>query len=112
MQRSVARLAEPEQLRFFLRGNGEFWMCGAGLLGVHREKRQNQKIHPPIIGVDAAESEPPKVSIKWHRNKSCARHAAWKVMGDVPKMFEEREKINGLIREKIMVANLLSRLQT
>ena len=88
-------------------------MCGAGLLGVHREKRQNQKIHLPIIGVDAAESEPPKVSIKGRvPNKSCARHAAWKVMGDVPKMFEEREKINGLIREKIMVANLLSRLQT
>merc|ERR1719379_2597128 len=33
--------------------------------------------------------------------------ARQKVMGDVPKMFEEREEINGLIREKIMERNTL-----
>merc|ERR1719299_343105 len=38
---------------------------------------------------------------------STLMEARQKVMGDVPKMFEEREKINGLIREKIMERNTL-----
>merc|ERR1719453_2841558 len=38
---------------------------------------------------------------------STLMEARQKVMGDVPKMFEERETINGLIREKIMERNTL-----